>query len=348
MHGSTWNKEEGKEFASHPINRSESELGSGRTGGAYSPGGEGVWRRAAASRSANDREEHDDVLLLGFLAAVLAIAFSLTPRCDSETSCRNRCAEASRNAVASCHCGPTCETEGSCCPDYKELCLAPTSNVNMGLRLCQEVYCGEGEERLDCTVRGRGQQRQQQQRPARAAWNTDTPIRMLARQRGQPGLLTLTMLQGGRGGGGGANRCRACSEEWGKAACIQGSPKHDMRMLMRPRLYGTYLCSGTCVREMTMFWSMKMRSARRKPRPTALSVFMPRAYPSHRVASMRNRHRMGLSRVHSTRESGRYTVAWTASDSAASSPLPLDWAFSRSSLICCRTRVALVVASVGP
>lgn len=38
---------------------------------------------------------------------------------------------------------------------------------------------------------------------------------------------------------------------------------------------GSYLCSGTCVREMTIFWSMKMSNARRKPRPTALSVFIP-------------------------------------------------------------------------
>lgn len=38
---------------------------------------------------------------------------------------------------------------------------------------------------------------------------------------------------------------------------------------------GSYLCSGTCVREMTMFWSIKMSSARRRPSPAALSVFIP-------------------------------------------------------------------------
>lgn len=37
----------------------------------------------------------------------------------------------------------------------------------------------------------------------------------------------------------------------------------------------SYLCSGTCVSEMTMLWSMKMSSARRKPSPTALSAANP-------------------------------------------------------------------------
>lgn len=36
----------------------------------------------------------------------------------------------------------------------------------------------------------------------------------------------------------------------------------------------SYLCSGTCVSEMTMFWSIKMSNARRKPSPNALSVFI--------------------------------------------------------------------------
>lgn len=34
-----------------------------------------------------------------------------------------------------------------------------------------------------------------------------------------------------------------------------------------------YLFSGAFVKETTMFWSMKMRRARRKPRPMALRMF---------------------------------------------------------------------------
>lgn len=43
-------------------------------------------------------------------------------------------------------------------------------------------------------------------------------------------------------------------------------------------LISSYLCSGTCVSEMTMLWSMKMSSARRKPSPTALSVASPDSF----------------------------------------------------------------------
>lgn len=35
-----------------------------------------------------------------------------------------------------------------------------------------------------------------------------------------------------------------------------------------------YLFSGALVSETTMFWSMKMSRARRKPRPMALTTFM--------------------------------------------------------------------------
>lgn len=38
--------------------------------------------------------------------------------------------------------------------------------------------------------------------------------------------------------------------------------------------YELYLFSGALVSETTMFWSMKMRSARRKPSPMALTTFM--------------------------------------------------------------------------
>lgn len=40
-------------------------------------------------------------------------------------------------------------------------------------------------------------------------------------------------------------------------------------------MFRPYLCSGTCVSEMTMFWSIRMSNARSKPRPMALSVFIP-------------------------------------------------------------------------
>lgn len=36
-----------------------------------------------------------------------------------------------------------------------------------------------------------------------------------------------------------------------------------------------YLFSGALVRDTTIFWSMKMSKARRKPRPHALNTFIP-------------------------------------------------------------------------
>lgn len=38
--------------------------------------------------------------------------------------------------------------------------------------------------------------------------------------------------------------------------------------------YELYLFSGALVKETTMFWSMKMSRARRKPSPMALTTFM--------------------------------------------------------------------------
>ncbi|CAL8314309.1 unnamed protein product [Lota lota] len=79
------------------------------------------------------------VLLLCLLATILAIVFSTKPHCDSKgSSCRNRCAAASRDASASCHCEPTCEAVGTCCLDYEELCLAPIQQWN-----CSRIRCGE-------------------------------------------------------------------------------------------------------------------------------------------------------------------------------------------------------------
>ncbi|KAJ3606213.1 hypothetical protein NHX12_025733, partial [Muraenolepis orangiensis] len=68
------------------------------------------------------------VLLLCLLAAILAIVFSTKTPCDAKgISCRNRCAAADGDTAASCHCGPTCEAEGTCCLDYEEVCLAPSA-----------------------------------------------------------------------------------------------------------------------------------------------------------------------------------------------------------------------------
>ncbi|CAL8248305.1 unnamed protein product [Merluccius merluccius] len=115
-------------------------------------------------RSSNNWKFITVVLLLCVLVAILAIVLSMRPRCDSKgaiqnqdfllatqhtshlqiiskilSSCRNRCAAASRDETASCHCEPTCEAEGTCCLDYEEICLAPTFNVNMGLGLARNV-----------------------------------------------------------------------------------------------------------------------------------------------------------------------------------------------------------------
>uniref|UniRef100_A0A667ZZ62 Ectonucleotide pyrophosphatase/phosphodiesterase 1 n=1 Tax=Myripristis murdjan TaxID=586833 RepID=A0A667ZZ62_9TELE len=56
-------------------------------------------------------------------------------------SCRNRCVTGRRDSAASCHCDPSCEAEGSCCLDYREVCLEPSQRWT-----CSKFRCGE--ERL--------------------------------------------------------------------------------------------------------------------------------------------------------------------------------------------------------
>uniref|UniRef100_A0A672M9R0 SMB domain-containing protein n=1 Tax=Sinocyclocheilus grahami TaxID=75366 RepID=A0A672M9R0_SINGR len=56
-------------------------------------------------------------------------------------SCRNRCLSKSRDSNAVCHCDTACVNEGTCCLDYKEVCVEPSQRWT-----CSKFRCGE--ERL--------------------------------------------------------------------------------------------------------------------------------------------------------------------------------------------------------
>uniref|UniRef100_A0A8C1UK31 Ectonucleotide pyrophosphatase/phosphodiesterase 1 n=1 Tax=Cyprinus carpio TaxID=7962 RepID=A0A8C1UK31_CYPCA len=56
-------------------------------------------------------------------------------------SCRNRCLSKSRDSNAVCHCDTGCVNEGTCCLDYKEVCVEPSQRW-----MCSKFRCGE--ERL--------------------------------------------------------------------------------------------------------------------------------------------------------------------------------------------------------
>ncbi|KTF89556.1 hypothetical protein cypCar_00016788 [Cyprinus carpio] len=83
------------------------------------------------------------VLLLGLLALILTIIFILKLRCSDKVteSCRNRCLSKSRDSNAVCHCDTGCVNEGTCCLDYKEVCVEPSQRW-----MCSKFRCGE--ERL--------------------------------------------------------------------------------------------------------------------------------------------------------------------------------------------------------
>uniref|UniRef100_A0A8C1RG16 Ectonucleotide pyrophosphatase/phosphodiesterase 1 n=1 Tax=Cyprinus carpio TaxID=7962 RepID=A0A8C1RG16_CYPCA len=59
----------------------------------------------------------------------------------SAENCRNRCLSKSRDSNAVCHCDTGCVNEGTCCLDYKEVCVEPSQRW-----MCSKFRCGE--ERL--------------------------------------------------------------------------------------------------------------------------------------------------------------------------------------------------------
>ncbi|KAI2651747.1 Ectonucleotide pyrophosphatase/phosphodiesterase family member 1 [Labeo rohita] len=98
------------------------------------------------------------VLLLALLALILTIIFILKLRCSDKVtdSCRNRCLSERHDSNAVCHCDSACENEGTCCLDYKEVCVEPSQRWT-----CSKFRCGE--ERLlnslcscseDCVKKG--------------------------------------------------------------------------------------------------------------------------------------------------------------------------------------------------
>uniref|UniRef100_A0A671NH25 SMB domain-containing protein n=1 Tax=Sinocyclocheilus anshuiensis TaxID=1608454 RepID=A0A671NH25_9TELE len=53
-------------------------------------------------------------------------------------SCRNRCLSKSRDSNAVCHCDTTCVNEGTCCLDYKEVCVEPSQRWTCSKFRCRE------------------------------------------------------------------------------------------------------------------------------------------------------------------------------------------------------------------
>ncbi|KAL6461841.1 hypothetical protein MHYP_G00299860 [Metynnis hypsauchen] len=79
------------------------------------------------------------VLLICLLAVILAVVFILKLHCDVKVnSCKGRCLSENRSIGATCHCDPACVNEGSCCLDYKEVCVEPSK-----LWTCSKLRCGE-------------------------------------------------------------------------------------------------------------------------------------------------------------------------------------------------------------
>ncbi|KAL7833924.1 hypothetical protein AOLI_G00288840 [Acnodon oligacanthus] len=79
------------------------------------------------------------VLLICLLAVILAVVFILKLHCDVKVnSCKGRCQSEKRSIGATCHCDPACVNEGSCCLDYKEVCVEPNQ-----LWTCSKLRCGE-------------------------------------------------------------------------------------------------------------------------------------------------------------------------------------------------------------
>uniref|UniRef100_A0AAY4CM89 SMB domain-containing protein n=1 Tax=Denticeps clupeoides TaxID=299321 RepID=A0AAY4CM89_9TELE len=107
-------------------------LGSGRDGARRADGG----RRSEAGK----RRIIAGLLLLCLVTSVLAVVFGFKSfhRCKkNENSCKFRCLSA-RNPSALCQCDALCEKEGSCCVDYREVCVEPAQ-----LWTCSKFRCGE-------------------------------------------------------------------------------------------------------------------------------------------------------------------------------------------------------------
>ncbi|XP_030637637.1 ectonucleotide pyrophosphatase/phosphodiesterase family member 1 [Chanos chanos] len=94
------------------------------------------------SRKSNKNLIIGGVLLLCLTAIVLGLAFALRQRCDAAAmSCRGKCVSG-RDSGAPCHCDAACVNEGSCCLDYKEVCVEASQRWS-----CSKFRCGE--ERLN-------------------------------------------------------------------------------------------------------------------------------------------------------------------------------------------------------
>ncbi|XP_016400361.1 ectonucleotide pyrophosphatase/phosphodiesterase family member 1-like isoform X1 [Sinocyclocheilus rhinocerous] len=80
------------------------------------------------------------VLLLGLLALILTIIFILKLHCSDKVteSCRNRCLSKSRDSNTVCHCDTACVNEGTCCLDYKEVCVEPSQHWTCSKFRCRE------------------------------------------------------------------------------------------------------------------------------------------------------------------------------------------------------------------
>uniref|UniRef100_A0A673NAD2 Ectonucleotide pyrophosphatase/phosphodiesterase family member 1-like n=1 Tax=Sinocyclocheilus rhinocerous TaxID=307959 RepID=A0A673NAD2_9TELE len=81
-------------------------------------------------------------VLCHYIHITFEISFCLRPLyfvCFLVTeSCRNRCLSKSRDSNTVCHCDTACVNEGTCCLDYKEVCVEPSQHWTCSKFRCRE------------------------------------------------------------------------------------------------------------------------------------------------------------------------------------------------------------------
>uniref|UniRef100_A0A673NG35 Ectonucleotide pyrophosphatase/phosphodiesterase family member 1-like n=1 Tax=Sinocyclocheilus rhinocerous TaxID=307959 RepID=A0A673NG35_9TELE len=95
---------------------------------------------SAAARPAPARQ--NSLFLCHYIHITFEISFCLRPLyfvCFLVTeSCRNRCLSKSRDSNTVCHCDTACVNEGTCCLDYKEVCVEPSQHWTCSKFRCRE------------------------------------------------------------------------------------------------------------------------------------------------------------------------------------------------------------------
>uniref|UniRef100_A0A671NAQ9 SMB domain-containing protein n=1 Tax=Sinocyclocheilus anshuiensis TaxID=1608454 RepID=A0A671NAQ9_9TELE len=95
----------------------------------------GTAQRSKRTQSATETQSR----YLKILCAVSEVSWDTMGEIKAVTeSCRNRCLSKSRDSNAVCHCDTTCVNEGTCCLDYKEVCVEPSQRWTCSKFRCRE------------------------------------------------------------------------------------------------------------------------------------------------------------------------------------------------------------------